>query len=111
MILCQEKGMEICRFDWSAGKSGKNGSFPGLGGDGEDSIGCLPANFEIVVEPISCGWVCAGMRGRERSLEIWVEFWLAYGADWFKGCRVDALKGGVISLEPEGVDLWRESVA
>lgn len=55
--------MEICRLYWSAGESGKNGSFPRLGGHGEDSIGCLPANFEIIIEPISRGWVRAGMRG------------------------------------------------
>lgn len=39
-----------------------------------------------------------------------MKFWLAYGADWFKGCWVDALEGGVVGLEPEGVDLWRETV-
>ena len=107
VVLCQEKGVKICRSDGSAGESGKNGGFAGLGGYGEDSIDCLPTYFEIVIEPISCDWVCAGVRGGERSFEIWVEFWLAYGADWFKGFRINALERGVVGLEPKGVYLCR----
>ena len=102
--------MEIGRSDWSAGQSGKNGRFPRLGGHGEDSIGCLPSDFEIVVVPISRGWVCAGVGAREGSLEVWVEFWLADDVDWFEGCGVDALEAGVVRLEPEVVDFWRRIV-
>ena len=99
--------MEICRSDGSAGESGKDGGFSGFGGYREDAIRCLPANFEIVIEPISCGWIRAGVRGCERPFEVWVEFGLAYGADWFKGCRVDALETSVVGLKPEVVDVWR----
>ena len=99
--------MKICRFDWSALESGKNGGFTGLGGYGEDAIDCLPTNFEIEIKPVSCDWVCAGVRGCERSFEVRMDLGLAYGADWFKGFRINALKRGVIGLEPEGVDLCR----
>ena len=99
--------MKICRSDWSAGESGKNGGFAGLSGYGEDSVGCLPACFKIVIEPISCDWVCTAVRGGERSFEVWVEFWLAYGADWFKGFRINALERGAVGPEPEAVDLCR----
>ena len=107
VVLCQEKGVKICRSDWSTGESGKNGGFAGLGGYREDSIDCSPTYFEIVIKPISCDWVCTGVRGCERSFKVWMEFWLAYGADWFKGFRINALERGVVGLEPEGVDLCR----
>ena len=105
VILCQEKGVKICRSDRSAGESGKNGGFAGPGGYGEDSVDCSPAYFKVVIEPISCDWVCSRVRGRKRSFEVWMEFWLAYGADWFEGSRINALERGIVGLEPEGVDL------
>ena len=33
-----------------------------------------------------------------------MEFWLAYGADRFKGFQINTLERGVVGLEPEGVD-------
>ena len=97
--------MQICRFDRSTGESGKDRGFPSLSGHGEDSVRCLPTNFEIVVVPISCDGVRAGVGACEGSLEVWVEFWLVHDVDRLKGCGVDALEGGVIGLEPEVVDL------
>ena len=100
--------MRICRCGWSAGEGGKNGGFAGLDGCGEDSVDCLPTYmlyFEIVIEPISCDWVFAGVGGCERPFEVWMEVWLACGADWFEGFRINALERGVVGLEPEGVDL------
>ena len=105
VVFCQEKGVKICRSDWSAGESGKNGGSAGLGGYGEDSIDCLPTYFEVVIEPVPCDWVCTGVRGCERSFKIFVEFWLAYGADRFEGFRINDLERGGVGLEPEGVDL------
>lgn len=97
--------MKICCSDWSAGECGENGGFARLGGYGEDPIDCLPTYFEILIEPVSCDWVRTGVRGCERSFEVWMELWLAYGADWFKGFRINALERGIVGLEPEGVDL------
>ena len=66
--------MKICRFDWSAGESGKNGGSPGFGGHGEDSVRWFPTNLEILTVPVSCHWVRSRMRGCERPLEVWMEF-------------------------------------
>ena len=110
VALRQEYRMKICRSDRTAGESGKNGGFPRLGGHGEDSIRCLPTDFEVVIVPISRDWVCAGVGACEGSLEVWVQFRLAHGIDRFEGRWVDALEGGVIGLEPEIADLWGRRV-
>ena len=88
--------MKICRSDWSAGESGNNGGFARLGGYGEDSMDCLPTYFEIVIEPVSCDWVCTGVCGCERSFEI----------GWSFGWRI-ALFGSRVF----GSMLWRGALS
>ena len=104
VVLRQEDGMEVCRPDGSAGQGGEDGGFACLGGDREDPIDCLPANLEIVIIPIPCDWICARVRGSERTFEVGVKFRLANSNDRFEGCRIDVLESGVVGFEPEAVD-------
>ena len=74
MAFCEEDRAKVCRFDWSAGESGKNGGSPGFGGHGEDSVRWLSTNLEISNVPVSCHWIRSRMRRCEMPLEVWWSF-------------------------------------